>query len=686
MLAATRPFSAPVVWAALAFAAGSGGALAQGRDALAPDAVEKEARTQRGLVVRQYLEDLKRVETVGYAVARVGAPYCKDKRRLAGGVTPKNRNHFKGEYQNAAVEALALGDALRFLHVAEGTPFAVAGVQENDDLVALQDETFAGDGAERNFEERFAALGKGGRTVALRVRRGADEVALSVQPHNICDVILALGFSDAVNAQASDRAILVTRGMLRFVQSDDELALVIGHELAHIALKHYESRKAEAQARVGVSIFGILLGVRGLGNIVPRAHPQDRERDADYIGLYLGAAAGYRYLEMPGLWRRMAAIHPASIEGSVMRTHPAAPERFLALDRTVEEIKAKVDKAEPLRPELATLKTDFSDEYVTFKGGRTKPRADIAARKENPRLYDIHAVPFLNEDGKISYEKFLRLKKRPRAFALAENGRSASRSGADAVRNAKLACERHARQCWLYAVDDQVVWDEQLAAIPRRTAPPGRAAAAPVTHERMPPQVSSFARLEDALAVPTIGEVGRRAYLDFLNSAKPRAFALSAAADYAWRSGTPHVMREALLRCEEAAATTCWLYAVDDAVVWIPEPSARDNTTLPTADRPKSREPACDPARVDPRLCDVSAVPVPSEGKARYRFFLTIKERPRTFVVSANGAWRMRWGPGAAARALDECQKAFTGCRVYAQDDRVLQDGNSAQSTTAPAR
>jgi hypothetical protein len=193
-----------------------------------------------------------------------------------------------------------------------------------------------------------------------------------------------------------------------------------------------------------------------------------------------------------------------------------------------------------------------------------------------------------------------------------------------------------------------------------------------VAHERAPPQATNFARLEDALAPPTLGEVGRRAYRAFLASAKPRAFALSASADYSWRAGVPEAMREALLRCEQAAGAACWLYAVDDAVVWIPEPQSREPIALPAADRPATREPACDPSRTDPRLCDVAAVPVLSEGKARYRYFLSVKERPRAFVVSANGNWRMYWGLNAAARALEDCQKTYSGCHVYAEDDRVV--------------
>jgi hypothetical protein len=227
----------------------------------------------------------------------------------------------------------------------------------------------------------------------------------------------------------------------------------------------------------------------------------------------------------------------------------------------------------------------------------------------------------------------------------------------------------------------------ELSRVPaeeKGTARPTREAAtanAPrvVAHERPPPLSTNFARLEDTLAVPTLGEVGRSAYRAFLASSKrPRAFALSASADYYWRAGVPEAMRESLLRCEQAAGAACWLYAVDDAVVWIPEPQSREPIALRAADRPANREPACDPSRTDPRLCDVAAVPVLSEGKARYRYFLTVKERPRAFVVSANGNWRMLWGPNAAARALEDCQKTFSGCHVYAEDDRVVWNPQSS--------
>jgi len=61
-------------------------------------------------------------------------------------------------------------------------------------------------------------------------------------------------------------------------------------------------------------------------------------------------------LEIKGsayFWRRMAAAHPQAIqEGGFLASHPSTPERFLALEKTVEEIKQKQAAGKPLRPEM----------------------------------------------------------------------------------------------------------------------------------------------------------------------------------------------------------------------------------------------------------------------------------------------------------------------------------------------
>ncbi|MBI2876619.1 MAG: M48 family metalloprotease [Candidatus Tectomicrobia bacterium] len=54
----------------------------------------------------------------------------------------------------------------------------------------------------------------------------------------VCKYSVGLTNSDAVNAFADGFHVILTSGMMRFAEKDEELALVVGHEIAHNALEH----------------------------------------------------------------------------------------------------------------------------------------------------------------------------------------------------------------------------------------------------------------------------------------------------------------------------------------------------------------------------------------------------------------------------------------------------------------
>ena len=70
------------------------------------------------------------------------------------------------------------------------------------------------------------------------------------------------------------------------------------------------------------------------------------------------ANTGADISDAPNFWRRMAVIHPASIKNSYTSAHPATPQRFLILEKTVTEINAKRAKGAPLVPEKAPEQPD----------------------------------------------------------------------------------------------------------------------------------------------------------------------------------------------------------------------------------------------------------------------------------------------------------------------------------------
>lgn len=92
-------------------------------------------------------------------------------------------------------------------------------------------------------------------------------------------------------------------------------------------------------------------------------------------------------------------------------------------------------------------------------------------------------------------------------------------------------------------------------------------------HRYLVPPDRGFARHDDLFAVP-LRETGRARYAHFHGLQAPKAFALTERGGWFFSSGSADAMRIALGQCEKAKAR-CWLYAVDDRVVWDRDPSLR---------------------------------------------------------------------------------------------------------------
>jgi predicted Zn-dependent protease len=111
-------------------------------------------------------------------------------------------------------------------------------------------------------------------------------------------------------------------------ESDDALATVLSHEMAHALAHHASERVAQEQ--------------RGGGNIL-RALSYERmqESEADHIGVFLMAFAGYDPDEAPKFWRRMAkAQEGGGRVPEILSSHPSDERRIRALVRWVPRARA----------------------------------------------------------------------------------------------------------------------------------------------------------------------------------------------------------------------------------------------------------------------------------------------------------------------------------------------------------
>ncbi len=282
------------------------------------------------------------------------AALCGDKVRARFGAHLHTLEAWKPPWREIARATLDVGEHLTVTHVVEDSPAHAAGLAVGDRVLRLNGETLGvGKGAPSKWDA-IKRRARPGAEFALTIARRGESRDLTLQPTAACDYPVHLLNKNDVNAWADGTKIYLTTGMLRFTRNDAELALVIGHELAHNTRGHIESK-------VGNQLLGTLLGaaitawsgvdVTNIGAQAGRhAFSQEFEAEADYVGVYHAGRGGYDLRGAASFWRRLGAAHPKSIHlaGS---THPSTAKRFLAIEQALSEFERKSRNNLPLIPE-----------------------------------------------------------------------------------------------------------------------------------------------------------------------------------------------------------------------------------------------------------------------------------------------------------------------------------------------
>ena len=128
--------------------------------------------------------------------------------------------------------------------------------------------------------------------------------------------------------------------------SDDEVAMVMGHEIAHALREHARERMGKSAAtNIGANVLGQLLGVGALGQQVIGSGAQlltlkfsrDDESEADLVGMELAARAGFDPHAGVSLWQKMAAANKGA-PPQWLSTHPAGATRIADIEKNLPRV------------------------------------------------------------------------------------------------------------------------------------------------------------------------------------------------------------------------------------------------------------------------------------------------------------------------------------------------------------
>jgi Zn-dependent protease with chaperone function len=135
--------------------------------------------------------------------------------------------------------------------------------------------------------------------------------------------------------------------------SDDEAAMIMGHEMAHALREHARERVGKGNATsIGLRLGAQLLGLGDVGavaadlgtQLLTLKYSRDDETEADLVGLELGARAAYNPSASVSLWQKMVQAGGGS-GPAFLSTHPSGPDRIRELEANVPKVQGLYETA-----------------------------------------------------------------------------------------------------------------------------------------------------------------------------------------------------------------------------------------------------------------------------------------------------------------------------------------------------
>ncbi|SFO20936.1 M48 family metallopeptidase [Sphingomonas sp. OK281] len=279
-----------------------------------------------------------RMATIAYRLTTANAALC-DQLQPQLGMPIHALTQYGPAARGRAAVAFGFASTVGVEAVVANGPADRAGVRANDSIAAindvaqppLPDSTTPEGAAARDAAEAVIVRSPLERPVRLTILRGGRRLSIMVKPVTGCRSRFEILLGSGLGATA-DGAIVQIGERFFDGYTDEEIAVVVSHELAHNILRHRERLDAAKINR------GLLAELGRNGRLI-----RETEDQADLLGIYLLANAGYDPMAAPRFWRQKGG----NIDGGLFRsrTHASSKARADVLEAAAREIAAT-----PTRP------------------------------------------------------------------------------------------------------------------------------------------------------------------------------------------------------------------------------------------------------------------------------------------------------------------------------------------------
>lgn len=299
-----------------------------------------ETTTTRAASSPEQIAELRALQSVDQRVADIAwrllskaGDLCPVQGAVSG-ISLHSLNQYTPAARDGARAAFGFYNAYpSVLSTAKASPAEQAGLLPDDAVIAVNEKDLSAQpagGAAARYDQVDLAMRAledlpAGTTAKISIRRQGNPITIELIPAMACKSRVELVPGATINGSANGTVAQISGGLAAWTGNDDELALVIAHEIAHNILGHQAEIK-----RTGITT-GLFAGLGRSGKRL-----REMERDADRLGTWLAARAGFDYRIAPKFWERLGK--QAGLAAALATTHPTPATRRQRLEAVVSEI------------------------------------------------------------------------------------------------------------------------------------------------------------------------------------------------------------------------------------------------------------------------------------------------------------------------------------------------------------
>lgn len=292
-----------------------------------------------GLLQRQ-----ERVYRVAAPLIIKNAVLCRTQARPLLGFTAKNQYSYSPELAVAARQSLGLDERLQVMQILDGSGAMRAGLKRGDILQTIQDLNIpTGPQAEPETARMLSPILKNLSELTITVVRQNQPITVNVPLTLACAFAIDVGNTQHVNAYADGRRILLTRGLLDWLSTDEDVAVIIAREIAHNVLQH--AKQLQQMATLSIVIDNLLLfkpdQVAANSSNGIKITPEKMDQEADRLALFMLARAGYDTANFTRVMQKLVQAPNASQAITYQTLHPWTDGRQSVIQTTIKEIRQK---------------------------------------------------------------------------------------------------------------------------------------------------------------------------------------------------------------------------------------------------------------------------------------------------------------------------------------------------------